>query len=60
MYYSIIDKSIKNLLRKGIDLKKYFSSNIAFHPIQAESIQAESFPEYHKDPSEIIVLANND
>ena len=55
MYYSIIDKSIKNLLKKGIDLKKYFESKIAFC-----EIQSESFPEYHKDSREFRVVSNKD
>ena len=55
MYYSIIDKSIKNLFKKGVDLKKYFSSKIAFH-----EIQSESFPEFHKDLREIRVISNLD
>ena len=55
IYNNMIYNSIYALFEKGIDLKSYFSSNLALH-----IIEPKSFKEYHSDPKDIRVISKKD
>lgn len=47
----MIDNNLERLIKHKIDLKKLFESSIALHKI-------ETYLEYHKDSTEMRVVAN--